>query len=264
MGSLAHIAVGAAGPALGIAWAGLRRRAVERQDARRLASLDSGADESAWLGSVREQVEGCRVSPDLAGELHGRGLLDDESFGRTQAAGYAERYLGRPSGRPWPYMALAALVASGAACGIASGSAWAGAAVSAVSGMAVADLRWRTVPLSMLLALAAMGVAYGLESGATPAAAAVAALALLALAGFWLVANRLGGTGAFGLGDVLLLAELAGVLAVRGGAAPTAFCVGLVVELCATLAWMRLRGRESRPIPFVPFFVVPLAVALAA
>lgn len=262
--TLTTIAVSAAGPAAGLAWSEWRRRAVEAQDSRHLSALDSGADEAAWVARVAEQVEGCRVSPGLASELGRRGLVPESAVAATRRDGYAERYMGRPWDDPALALGTIGLLLVSLAVAAVTPSLWAVGAASVVGGCAIADWRWRLVPLPLLAALVACCVGMALESSAGAAPLVVGLVALALIEAFRLLAVRASGSGAFGLGDVLLLAAVASALAVWGGAAPSAFCLALVIELGCTLLVMRKRGRAGRPVPLVPFVAPALAVAACA
>ena len=134
--------------------------------------------------------------------------------------------------------------------------------VRSLGALAVGDWTLRTISPTLCAATAALSVA-AWPSRYASASALVVALAALALgAGFRHAAcGRVGG--AFGGGDVVLVATLAASLSAHpSGVLP--FLLAAVAELACMLAWMRSKGTQDVPVPLAPVCWAPFLLAVCA
>lgn len=120
------------------------------------------------------------------------------------------------------------------------------------------DFETRTIPLELLGAMVAFGVV-GCPSGILTGVIAAAAVAATTYAASMVGAEACG-KDVFGLGDVLLVAAIAPMVA--GGAhSVQAALVALTIELLAVLLWMKKTGNDHFA-PFAPLTLLPVACAL--
>lgn len=120
------------------------------------------------------------------------------------------------------------------------------------------DFETRTIPLELLGAMVAFGV-LGCPSGIlTGIIAAIAAAAVTYAAS--MVGAKACGKDVFGLGDVLLVAAIAPMVA-GGATSIRAALAVLTVELLAVLLWMKKTGNDHFA-PFAPLALLPVACAL--
>ena len=250
MGLIPTLAVSAMGPVLGLAMCAARRRATTADDARRLAALVEGRDESAWLAAVCDQVPLGTVDPGLAERLGGLGLLDECLV--EQARSLAGVWRMRPGACQRRWLAVTCCAAMTFAAGLATGSLAACASCAALTSLATLDLWWRRVDGPACVAVAAMCVA---APGGSPAVAVAAALTLAG----GLLAYHVAGRAAIGDGDAWLAGALAAVLARCGLATVAPAMLVLLAELLCARAAL---GRHAM-VPMAPLFVAPAAAAMA-
>lgn len=120
------------------------------------------------------------------------------------------------------------------------------------------DMESRTIPVYLLAAMVVFGV-IGCPSGILTGFIAALVTAITAYAASC-VGERACGKCVFGLGDVLLVAAIAPMVA---GAMQSiqAALIALTIELVIVLAWMKKTGTDHF-VPFAPLTVLPVAIAL--
>lgn len=262
--------VGACGAAV-VAWLGaygyqrLRFAVLDREDAGQIEALREGRCESDWISTVASQASLGLVSPVTLKALEDIGCID---------AGSAERAsYGRGGYNPSLSCALPwlALFAFGAAASVVRG----GFSIDALAldpptlvfslalvAIAMADARFRIVPVPHLALLFASGlVAFGLDDPLTYVMLSCGAAVLMWAASrmFETVSRQ---ASVCGLGDVLLVAVMAGVLgSARELVPPAVFFVVLALASLASVMW-GLRGRAKSRVA-VAVLRLPLGPAVA-
>ena len=249
---LLGIATGLASAAAAAMWCLHMKHACELADEAALEAARTGADASAWTEEVEEQIRIRRVSPRVAEEAAGLGLISGEAASAASTPAYAEAYALRFHGVPlaaiWALgfaVALAALEATGTSF---PGLASSGAALS----IAACDASFRSIPASLSAACAG---AAGLHASPM-AAVGMAAAAALAAAGL----SRVRSTPQMGTGDILLFLVLGAGSAVAG--ALLEFSTFAAAALAAVLAY-RIATKGSREAAIAPIIAVPYLLSWA-
>lgn len=262
--------VGACGAAI-VAWLGaygyqrLRFAVLDREDAGQIEALQEGRCESDWLSTVASQAPLGLVAPKTLEMLEGMGRIDADTVER---ASYSRGGYNPPLSCALPWLALFALAS-------AASVAREGFSLNALSldlptlifdlvlvAIAMADARFRIVPVPHLVLLFASGlIAFGLDDPFAYAMVSCGAAVLMWVASRmfeWV--SRQGSV--CGLGDVLLVAVMAGVLASAHALAPLgAFFTALAFSSLICVLW-GLRGRKKSRIA-VTSLRLPLGPAVA-
>ena len=244
---LIGFAGGAAASAAAQAVCRRRMSVLEAEDASELAR--EGGPSLEWVAAATRGAATGSTSPETCAELVRRGLAPEGT--RADELKYSMRL---SSGRP-RWVALAAPF--GVACGaVAAGTGSLAMAASAACALvlAVADyqLRWICPQAAVAMAL----VACAARGASAPAAAAAAGALALGLALFRRAAAARGG--AFGTGDVLLMASIA--VSCWGSAPLFAFSVALAAEMAGALAWMKVKDKDTL-VPLAAFTAAPYLIA---
>ena len=157
-----------------------------------------------------------------------------------------------------------AAAAAGALCGVGIATVNPGtvpgiapAFCGLLAASAAFDFETRTIPLELLGAMVAFGV-LGCPSGILTGIIAAAGAAAVTYAAS-MVGAKACGRCVFGLGDVLLVAAIAPMVA--GTHSVQAALAVLTVELLAVLLWMKKTGNDHFA-PFAPLALLPVACAL--
>lgn len=242
------VACAVAAFALSYGYQRLRFRLLDLEDAKQLAQVRAGELDHDWLAAASSQAARGLLSPQTAEELVREDLLPPEVLDAARATPYNPGLA--QTSRLWAPLFLVASAMPVVRPELAPGAAgpW-GALLAfclALVSIAMADARFRIIPIPQLLILAGSGLM--LASPSDPAAYGIPLL--VSIVGLYVAARAyemvLVRANVFGLGDVLLMAVLIAVLlnAASFTAALVFFCALIVCSL-AMLVWTN-RGRLTR------------------
>lgn len=259
--ALIGAASGAVAAAAAQAWCRWRQARLEKAD---LAVIEAGQADDEWVGLLEAQAKAsASVSPTVISRLVEEGLATPELAVCAADPEYSRRHAMRlRCGAPWALAWAPGLTASAALVAGVTGNALAAAAASCLGAVAVGDWTLRTISPGLCAAMTALSVAAWPSRHAVGAALVVALAALALTAGFKRAACGRS-DGAFGGGDVVLVAAIASSLSAHpAGVVP--FLLAAVAELACMLAWMRSRGTQHVPVPLAPVCWAPFLLAVCA
>lgn len=256
-----------AGACLGIAAGGASallcrrlRRSLAREDRRAIEYLDATGDPSGevvdWAKAVEQQAALGMVEPQTVRELTSRGLIRD--VGAADSPG-VKLTLTLASGMPLALLWSAAdALACGSVAGLTGSAALAGAAACACV-TAACDWAHRSIPVAPCVAMVGLG---SIGSGLDPIACLTATLVALAALTVFRQLAEARHAGAFGTGDVLLLAAMAASL--MSARRLLALSVSALLVLGGLLVAKRMRGTQGEPVALALWLLLPYLIGVCA